>query len=534
MQDLNLIRKCDHLLQDRELTLSPSTYSWFTRSSLTLPRRLWACTFMDGINGYIGLGYGEDSNPRKDFWQYNMETDDWTEVSYYPGGERYGAACFFISGYAYVGLGSNGMSYPTEFYKYDPYLDVWTSISDFGGVGRIWSTGFAVNNKGYVGLGYNGSDYQSDFYKYDVSTNIWTVVSSPFLGNARHSASCFVIDNIAYLGLGYDGFNYLTDFYSFDGTDWLVKASFSGTARINATSYVFDSKGYVGLGYDITSSVKKDFYEYVPFYNSWAYSFDFAGGERHGAFSFYTEFYDLVFIGQGYDGSSYKQDLYKLGPLQWTASLEYPYDNNIMHIREWNTTEGLTSFTWHKDGVTNYTVQDSQHLIFNSLDGLCLVDGTTLLYPKNFYLANYTTPKSYCPKCYTTGLLSDVGYDFVGRMNVVDKKERVGQMIQKALLIKKGANIYHPEYGSILGDLVGQKLTPLLIVRIQQSITDCINQLIIYQNEYVTQLDLDEIIVGVDNIDLNMEEEDSRNLILLISVILGDFTKVKASFTLKL
>lgn len=532
MFDLNSARACDHLIQDEKLSLSPLSWAWFTKSIPNLDSRLWGCSFVSGIKGLFGLGYDKDGNIRKDLWQYNMETDKWTEMAYYPGGERMGISYFTIGDKGYTGVGWNGTTYEVDFYEYDPYNDVWTAKTDFPGSGRMWGVGFNVNNKGYIGLGYDGSDYKQDFYEYDPSTNTW--VSAPtFLGSARHSATAFVLNGNAYVGLGFNGSSYEKDFYKFNGVGWSSIADFSGTARINATPYIFQDKAYVGLGYDNTSTPQANFYVYDPGSGGWVYSHDFTGGARHGSYSFYSEYYDFVIIGFGYDGVEYKTDLYKLGPLQWEADLRIQNDNNILKVREWNDTENLTLFSWKRDGVSNFQLQSgAKNIIFNITDSLCYVDGTTMLYPQNTYLATYTTYQVNCPKCSGTGILHDIGFDSVGRLTIANQKDRVKQMLIKALLITKENNIYHPEYGSVLSALVGKKFTPYQIVRIQQGVQDTVNQLIVYQNEYISQLTLSEIIVSVDEIKLDIDENEPRLLKLLITVVLGDYSKVKTAFTL--
>jgi phage baseplate assembly protein W len=222
------------------------------------------------------------------------------------------------------------------------------------------------------------------------------------------------------------------------------------------------------------------------------------------------------------------------------ATLTYENDKNILQIREFNKTEGLTDFSWYRDGFINFTLQpDFKTLVFNTFPYLPFANGSTFLYPQELYLATYTTPKvsqsgRTCPNCYGTGILRDISFDRLGDLVLVDKKERVSQLIGKALLTEKGSNIFHSEFGSLLSSMGGKKITPFFIAQLQQSIQSCINQLMNYQASYIGSLTPQEVILGIDSIKVNQDPKEPRIIELKITVLLGDQTTTQASFKLSI
>jgi N-acetylneuraminic acid mutarotase len=112
--------------------------------------------------GYVGTGY--DSKYLKDFWQYDPDTDTWTQKTSIGGSKREDAACFVINGKGYLVTGyDNG--YQDDLWEYNPASDAWTekreitNISDESYddnyttiIGRN-KVGFSINGKGYLATG---------------------------------------------------------------------------------------------------------------------------------------------------------------------------------------------------------------------------------------------------------------------------------------------------------------------------------------------------------------------------------------------
>ena len=58
---------------------------------------------VDG-KGYFGTGY-DGSNKLSDFWEYDPTANSWTQKADFPGGARYDAVAFGVSGKGYIGCG---------------------------------------------------------------------------------------------------------------------------------------------------------------------------------------------------------------------------------------------------------------------------------------------------------------------------------------------------------------------------------------------------------------------------------------------
>lgn len=225
------------------------------------------------------------------------------------------------------------------------------------------------------------------------------------------------------------------------------------------------------------------------------------------------------------------------GTSQYYADFKYQASGDIVRVREWNETEGLTLFNWVTDGVTDFTATSSR-ITFNTgypiLAGFRHADGATLNYPQNQYLATYTVPLASCPKCYGDKTVHDIAFDNVGKLRVIDGKNKVSQLLIKALLTEKGKNSDHPEYGSILATMVGKKMTAFTIVQLQQSIQSCISQLMSYQAGYIDDLPADEIILGISNMTIEPDSNDSRILNIIIYVTTGVYETIRTNLQLTL
>jgi hypothetical protein len=269
-------------------------YTWQSKQAFGGTGRSGAVAFSIGTKGYIGTGY--DSNPTKDFWEYDPSTDTWAQKADFGGGERNHAAGFSIGSKGYLGTGLRYCMCENtkDFWEYDPATNVWTRKADFAGPSRHVAIGLSIGNKGYIGTGSatNYAPLYKDFWEYDPTADTWTQ-KADFAGGARYYTSAFSVGKKGYIGTGTDftggGFTYRKDFWEYDqNTDtWLRKADFAGTAREGAVGFNINNKGYIGTGYDGSSTYSaKDFWEYDNLLDSWTRKADFGGGERFSSAGF--------------------------------------------------------------------------------------------------------------------------------------------------------------------------------------------------------------------------------------------------------
>ena len=232
-----------------------------------------AVGFSIGTKGYIGTGSQRDSGGfTNDFWEYNSLTNIWTKKATLPGAiARSNAAGFSIGTKGYIGTGTldlGGEHYCQDFWEWDQNTNVWTQKADFGGGIRSAAVGFSIGTKGYIGMGNSsGNINEKDFWEWDQSTNVWTK-KADFGGTARMNANCFSIGTKGYIGMGFNtSLTVFNDFWEWDQNTniWAQKATLPGTIkRFIGAGFSIGTKGYIGIGGDLTNLFYKDFWEYDP------------------------------------------------------------------------------------------------------------------------------------------------------------------------------------------------------------------------------------------------------------------------------
>ncbi|TAL63020.1 MAG: hypothetical protein EPN85_01120 [Bacteroidetes bacterium] len=120
----------------------------------------------------------------------------WTKKAPFPASSRNYGLGFSVGNKGYYGMGQKQTKpfvYKTynDFWEYDLETNSWTQKSDFPGAGRLRAKGFSVNNKIFVGFGYlisasganaGSNEYQTDLYAFDPGTNNWIKKNSAYLG----------------------------------------------------------------------------------------------------------------------------------------------------------------------------------------------------------------------------------------------------------------------------------------------------------------------------------------------------------------
>ncbi len=242
----------------------PNTNAWTQKADLHDGRR-FAVGFSIGSKGYIGTGQISSYDFLNDFWEYDPVLNLWMQKADFPGGKRFAAVGFSIGSKGYLGTGDNGTP-KKDFWEYDPLSDTWSQIADYAG-NRYGAVSFNIGSKGYVGTGSDAQMPYNDFWEYNSSTNLWTQKAS-FGGDPREAAIGFSIGAQGYIGLGDDFYlPYKYDFWEYNSlTDvWTQKANYGGWKTDYAIGFSINTQGYVGLGDDSTlSSLRKDFWQYTP------------------------------------------------------------------------------------------------------------------------------------------------------------------------------------------------------------------------------------------------------------------------------
>lgn len=255
-------------------TLTKTKHAWEARATQTLAsvfiERSNASGFSIGTKAYIGCGSTPSDSYKNDLWEYDPQTDTWSQKAPLPGAGRYNAVGFAIGTKGYIGTGMTSGGVVKDFYQYDPIGNSWMTRNAIPGAAREQAFGFGLSSgKGYIGGGLaSGSDFQ-DFYEFNQSDGLWTA-RADFGGGKRLGSATFSIDAEGYVLGGYSTTSgqYYNDLWEFNGTTWTQKTSMPGNGRTRASAFALAGNGYAGMGYS-ASGYEGQFYQYNVSGDSW-------------------------------------------------------------------------------------------------------------------------------------------------------------------------------------------------------------------------------------------------------------------------
>ncbi len=163
----------------------PANNSWIGKASGLVAGYSSVVAVQNG-KAYIGIGQGTA-------WQeFDPFANAWTMKATFPGAYRFGSGCFAYNGWIYVISGSDWVTEFSDSYAYNPNTDQWVQISDFPGQGRHYFTCFTIGSKAYGGTGTSGTNF-NDFWEYGILSgmenqmekNDVTVFPNPVLDKAE-------------------------------------------------------------------------------------------------------------------------------------------------------------------------------------------------------------------------------------------------------------------------------------------------------------------------------------------------------------
>ena len=292
--------------------------NWVTESQLNGPARSEAVSFVIGNFAYVGTGWDGLNTRYNDFWRFDAVNNIWSQVSSMPANTGRSSAVGFAAGNkGYVGTGYDGFSYLKDFYEFNVDSNSWSQKANFPGGGRYEAIAFGIGDFGYAGTGFDGSNAMKDFYKYDPSADSWTDVG--FSGNKRYGATTFVYKNKGYLVTGVNSGTLVTDFWVFDpsvsSANWSelrhinnystdsYDDSYTTITRWNASSFVIGDFAYLSTGengvyYTYT-------WQYDILHDVWTIKTPFEGPATSGAVGFNVPVNNVSGAtgGQGYIGT---------------------------------------------------------------------------------------------------------------------------------------------------------------------------------------------------------------------------------------
>lgn len=297
---------------------------WYRVSDFDGLARSNATSVTIGNKGYLLCGY-TGSKALNDLWEYNMDTDSWTQKTAFPGTARFSAAAFVVGSKIYFGTGYDSENYFSDFWEYDPASDTWTQKDDFPGSARYGAVAFGLASKGYIGCGYDGN-YLKDFYAFNPSTGRWEQIVS-IGGNKRVQATSFVINNEAYICCGQNNGSFIYDFWKYNESSgsWTQLRDIANISdddydddysivRENGVAFVVDDAAYITCG-ELSGSVRNDTWKYDPSTDLWENVSKFKGTARTAAASFSNN--GRGYVVSGKSGTYRFDDIWELHPYEY-------------------------------------------------------------------------------------------------------------------------------------------------------------------------------------------------------------------------
>ena len=250
----------------------PQTDSWTNMGTTPLQARVNASiTAYDG-QLYVGLGFAHGSiynpeNKLQDWWRWDPKTNKWDPLAPYPAKTTNKATTYVVNDRIYVIYGvADGFS--RDIHYYEPKNNTWTSIpenhyralSSFGGVGATYQ------GKTYFGLGFNIRPL-TQWYTMDLPSDKWTKRSS-FPGKGRSFSACGVGDRYIYVFGGryyageHTGGEVFADKWRYDPEDdsWARCGLMPCGKAENLIAFAVNGKVYFGLGEDENGTILKTLY----------------------------------------------------------------------------------------------------------------------------------------------------------------------------------------------------------------------------------------------------------------------------------
>lgn len=129
--------------------------------------------FSIGKYPYVGLGHGSQlvNGVRiyKDFYKYDPDTDIWERLNDFPGEGRVAGTQFSHNGKGYV-LSGQGDDHNNlaegEFWEYDSDTDTWTQLASVPGGGRWAPAAFVIGDTAYYTGGLSDDQFENDLWAY--------------------------------------------------------------------------------------------------------------------------------------------------------------------------------------------------------------------------------------------------------------------------------------------------------------------------------------------------------------------------------
>lgn len=215
----------------------------------------------------------------KKMYRLDLANFTWHEMDPLPYPTIFNLTSFELNNEWYIGMGADsanrticcGDPIPSKkFWKYTPATNQWTQLTDFPGSHQNFPTGFSIGSKGYffygaipIGNPNIALDFDQEFWEYNPATNSWASIPIPSTiapppgekyqivtsNNKAYFLSCQK-RTLSGLGYGFTGFIPCLEWDPLDNTYHYVAFPYGGdifkTVYRNGNKFIFQSDA---LGY---------------------------------------------------------------------------------------------------------------------------------------------------------------------------------------------------------------------------------------------------------------------------------------------
>jgi N-acetylneuraminic acid mutarotase len=310
--------------------------------------------------GYEGKGYAIEGDS-DNLWEYNPNTNTWTQIGKFPGGVRGLAIGDEWDGKYYYGFGvdySTG-NYLNDLWVFDPEDLSFTQLPSCPGVGRTHPALIAYQDKVFVGTGSTGNGDISDWWEYDMLTQEWN--QKPNMpGGPRHHPFFFESGDYVYAGGGH-----VSNWMEYDPVNEIWTPIDNAPAgRVAGTQLSYKGKGLLVAGDDTNHDHIPDsetFMMYDPAVGEWEYLPSLPNGSRWACSSFIID--DILYFFGGYsytistDVSMWKFDLSNLDCLP-SSNLNVTGVEENSAVLFWQANQSAISDTlkWRTVGSSDWNI----------------------------------------------------------------------------------------------------------------------------------------------------------------------------------
>lgn len=325
---------------------------WTQKASLPGQARYYPAFFTIGNYAFVGCGYG--STYLHDFYKWNQKNNTWSPIESYPGSGSLGCLNASVEGKGYVGFGLGIVGIANDLWSYDTITNNWTEMTSFPGTPRYDATCFVLGHKVYViGGSVSGPPYLNEVWVYDTHKNTWTQLNI-FPGGKLEGIVTLSIGKYGYAGCGWDGINYFNSFWQYDSTNdtWASTASYPISFSDGPAAFVIRDKAYSCTGGNPT--MLSEGYAYNSAIGTWTpfTNMDSIGIERGFSADFSINNYGYICAGKNNNGN-YLNDLWQYYPCSDTLQ-------SVINLAKMEKVE-INVFPNPSNGTFTFQIKNEEH-----------------------------------------------------------------------------------------------------------------------------------------------------------------------------